>query len=530
MDAKISTVGGFGIARTRWVMAAVAPSGAAAAKGPTCKTFTASVSVSPALPKIGSSAIVTATVKTTGKIGGCTGRASPTRATLGRTRTRATAPRSPASVRAASRHPSTTITWNNDQTSTILTTTKLLSKPGVQPASIQLHDRDHQGPVQGYEERVEGEGDKRLKGACISKPLGSFKLTGTGSSGLSSNQHVLSIDHWAWGPTLGVGPFLLLFAQMVVRCGPGAHTSTARHNDALRLDDVPIPVPDPGEVLVKVEGIPFNLNDLERINGGNMMVRPELPVLPGHGGHGRRRRVRPGAEAWLGQRVVATTKAPSAATPSTRSARRVATFEMPDDIPMPDAAALYFPFHLAWLGLFDRADLQAGETVLIHAAAGGSGSAAVQLAAHAARTVIATAGSDEKVQLCKSLGADVAINYSDDRLRSTSCWRRPATGRRRRVRQRRRGGVGAVDAVHGLQRSLPADGLRVEQGRGRRAVHRAAPRRSGTSSCAVSARLRATRDVGVRQDRDGLELRIRGAREAEKRETWSWCSRAAISR
>jgi NADPH2:quinone reductase len=89
-----------------------------------------------------------------------------------------------------------------------------------------------------------------------------------------------------------------------------------------------------------------------------------------------------------------------------------ATFDMPDEIPLPDAAALYFPFHLAWLGLFDRAELRAGESVLVHAAAGGSGSAAVQLAHHAGAKVIATAGTDEKVQLCRDLGADVAVNYT----------------------------------------------------------------------------------------------------------------------
>ena len=91
----------------------------------------------------------------------------------------------------------------------------------------------------------------------------------------------------------------------------------------------------------------------------------------------------------------------------------VSTFDMPESIPLPGAAALYFPFHLAWLGLFDRAELQAGESVLIHAAAGGSGSAAIQLAKHAGARVFATAGTDEKVQLCRDLGADVAINYND---------------------------------------------------------------------------------------------------------------------
>jgi NADPH2:quinone reductase len=90
----------------------------------------------------------------------------------------------------------------------------------------------------------------------------------------------------------------------------------------------------------------------------------------------------------------------------------VSAFEMPESIPLPGAAALYFPFHLAWLGLIDRAELQPGESVLIHAAAGGSGSAAVQLAKHRGARVFATAGTDEKVQLCRDLGADVAINYN----------------------------------------------------------------------------------------------------------------------
>jgi NADPH:quinone reductase len=89
-------------------------------------------------------------------------------------------------------------------------------------------------------------------------------------------------------------------------------------------------------------------------------------------------------------------------------------FDMPNAIPLPDAAALYFPFHLAWLGLVDRAALQFGETVLIHAAAGGSGSAAVQLAKHLGAHVFATAGTDEKVALCRELGADVAINYNTE--------------------------------------------------------------------------------------------------------------------
>jgi NADPH2:quinone reductase len=86
---------------------------------------------------------------------------------------------------------------------------------------------------------------------------------------------------------------------------------------------------------------------------------------------------------------------------------------MPEEIPLPDAAALYFPFHLAWIGLLDRADLQAGESVLIHAAAGGAGSAAIQLAKHAGARVFATASTEAKLELCRELGADVTINYQE---------------------------------------------------------------------------------------------------------------------
>ena len=80
----------------------------------------------------------------------------------------------------------------------------------------------------------------------------------------------------------------------------------------------------------------------------------------------------------------------------------------------PTRPRCYFPFHLAWLGLYDRAALAPGERVLIHAAAGGSGSAAIQLAKHRGAYVFATAGTDEKIALCRELGADVAINYNTE--------------------------------------------------------------------------------------------------------------------
>jgi len=185
-----------------------------------------------------------------------------------------------------------------------------------------------------------------------------------------------------------------------------------RPTEVLRLDTVPVPTPEAGELLVRVQAIPFNLNDLERITGGNMMVRPELPYSPGMEVMGVVDACGAGAEHWQGQRVVAMPKGANGGFAELAICPAASTFHMPETIPLPGAAALYFPFHLAWLGLFDRAELQGGESVLIHAAAGGSGSAAVQLAKHAGARVFATAGTDEKVQLCRDLGADVAINYN----------------------------------------------------------------------------------------------------------------------
>ncbi len=182
--------------------------------------------------------------------------------------------------------------------------------------------------------------------------------------------------------------------------------------DVLRLDVVAVPTPGPGEVRVRAQAIPLNLNDLERITGGNMMAPPTFPYSPGMEAMGIVDACGEGAEHWLGRRVVATTKQAFGGFAERVICPTGALFDMPADIPLPGAAALYFPFHLAWLGLIDRAHLVAGETVLIHAAAGGAGSAAVQLAKHAGARVFATAGTDEKVQLCLDFGADVAINYS----------------------------------------------------------------------------------------------------------------------
>src|SRR5215468_905013 len=120
--------------------------------------------------------------------------------------------------------------------------------------------------------------------------------------------------------------------------------------EVLQLDRVPIPAPGPGELRVRVQAIPLNLNDLERITGGNMMVRPELPYTPGMEVMGTVDACGDGTEQWAGRRVVAIPSGAYGGFADYAICAVAGTFEMPESIPLPGAAALYFPFHLAWLG------------------------------------------------------------------------------------------------------------------------------------------------------------------------------------
>jgi NADPH:quinone reductase len=184
---------------------------------------------------------------------------------------------------------------------------------------------------------------------------------------------------------------------------------------ALQLDEVPEPVAGPGELLVRVAATTLNFNDVDGVRGRYRTVRPPLPYTPGMEVLGRVEAAGTGAEAWVGRRVVAIPTGAFGGYAELATGPIAMAFEMPPETELPDApsAAIYFPFHLSWLALYQRARVQQGETVLIHAAAGGVGSAAVQLAGLAGARVITTAGSSEKVELCRSLGADLAINYRE---------------------------------------------------------------------------------------------------------------------
>lgn len=163
---------------------AAAPAGSATAKGPTCKTFTATITVSPPLPKLGTATKVNAVVKTTGKIGGCTGGpvAGVTSATVsgsykynGNCTTLVTGKGGVTTPGASS------LKWSNGKVSTTVTTTKTLSKPLVMPAIIQLTTKITKGQYAGTS-NVGKAKQTSPKGACQTTTGSKATLTGIGTS------------------------------------------------------------------------------------------------------------------------------------------------------------------------------------------------------------------------------------------------------------------------------------------------------------------------------------------------------------
>ena len=180
------------------------------------------------------------------------------------------------------------------------------------------------------------------------------------------------------------------------------------------------PYPDiaaPGEAQVAVELSAWGLNyvDVLMIAGG-YQLKPELPFIPGMEAAGTVIEVGPGVSNYqIGDRVM-TRHRPGA------FAERVLVNEsalvaIPEDMDFISAAGFYSAFNTAYHGLVQGGRLQSGEIALIHGAAGGMGHAAVQVAKQLGAVVIATAGSDAKLDIIRQLGADHTINYQNSDLR-----------------------------------------------------------------------------------------------------------------
>jgi NADPH:quinone reductase len=183
--------------------------------------------------------------------------------------------------------------------------------------------------------------------------------------------------------------------------------------EVLKLEEVEGPEPGPGEVVVEVEAAALNFFDALMCRG-EYQERPELPFTPGGEATGTIIAVGEDVDLEEGLRVIATPFPSGGYAEKVTVPAQGGIFPIPDSMPPEAAAALHVAYQSAFFGLHRRANLSEGETVLVHAGAGGVGSAAIQLARAAGARVISTAGGAEKVGICRNLGAEIAVDYEQE--------------------------------------------------------------------------------------------------------------------
>jgi NADPH2:quinone reductase len=185
--------------------------------------------------------------------------------------------------------------------------------------------------------------------------------------------------------------------------------------DALQWTELPTPQPKPGEVRVAVRHASLNFPDLLMVQGKYQM-KPPLPFVPGVEFSGVVEALGEGVTHLAAGTAVASFGGLGAfGTEVCVDARTV--MPLPEGFALDDAAAFLCTYGTTHHALIDRAALQPGETVLVLGAAGGVGTAAIQVAKAAGATVIAAASSNEKCAFCRELGADMTINYTAGDLR-----------------------------------------------------------------------------------------------------------------
>jgi len=175
--------------------------------------------------------------------------------------------------------------------------------------------------------------------------------------------------------------------------------------DVLTWDDVPDPVAHAGMLRLRVEAVALNFPDL-LLCRGLYQDKPPLPFTPGLELVGT---VLDGPRT--GERVLASPVLPHGGLAEQVLVPEGSALPVPDAMPSTTAAGLLVTYQTGHVGLHRRAGLRAGETLLVHAGAGGVGSAAIQLGLAAGARVIATAGGPDKVAVCRDLGADVVVDY-----------------------------------------------------------------------------------------------------------------------
>ena len=178
---------------------------------------------------------------------------------------------------------------------------------------------------------------------------------------------------------------------------------------------MPTPAPGTGEVLIEIKAASLNFPDILIVQNKYQM-KPALPFVPGSEYAGTVAALGAGVtHLKVGQSVACLSGTGGFGTHTIAPADRC--MALPPGFSFVDAAAFIMIYATSHHALIDRAQLKAGETVLVLGAAGGVGTAAIQIAKAVGAKVIAAASSDEKCALCKSIGADETINYQTEHLR-----------------------------------------------------------------------------------------------------------------
>jgi NADPH:quinone reductase len=182
--------------------------------------------------------------------------------------------------------------------------------------------------------------------------------------------------------------------------------------DALVPEQRPVPRPGEGEVLVKVAAAGVNRPDVMQRQG--LYPPPKGATdIPGLEIAGEVVALGPGVTRWkVGDRVMALVVGGGYA--QYCPAHESHCLPIPAGLSMTEAAAIPETFFTVWHNVFERGRLKAGETLLVHGGSSGIGTAAIQLAHESGARVITTAGSAEKIEACRTLGADLAINYKTE--------------------------------------------------------------------------------------------------------------------
>ena len=187
--------------------------------------------------------------------------------------------------------------------------------------------------------------------------------------------------------------------------------------EALSWKELPTPAPKAGEVLIAIKAASLNFPDLLIVQN-KYQTKPPLPFVPGAEYAGVIEAVGEGVtHLKVGQAVACLSGTGGFGTHTLAPA--ALCMPLPPSFTFVDTTAFIMTYATGHHRLVDRGQLKAGETVLVLGAAGGVGTAAIQIAKAMGAKVIAAASSDEKCALCTSTGADATINYSTQDLRAT---------------------------------------------------------------------------------------------------------------